>query len=52
MNLKIKKTIIASGLILAAGSVSAEPVIDICPDDASKTIIHNVVKSLLNAVQA
>ena len=52
MNLKIKKTILASSLILAVGLVSAEPVIDICPDEGSKTSIHNALESLLKAVQA
>ena len=52
MNLKIKKTIISVSLLVAAGSVSAEPVIDICPDEASKTVIHDLTKSLLKAVQA
>ena len=47
-----KKLVLASAITLTPFAVSAEAVVDICPDDASKTVIHDVAKSLLKAVQA
>ncbi|GAW87534.1 conserved hypothetical protein [Bathymodiolus platifrons methanotrophic gill symbiont] len=47
-----KKLALACAITLSPLAASAEPVIDICPDDASKTVIHDFVKGLLKAVQA
>ena len=51
MQLKTITKALSASLLLAAGTVSAEPVVDICPDEASKTIIHDVLKSILKGVQ-
>ena len=52
MNLKIKKTILSVSLFIAAGSVSADATVDICPNDASKIGIQVILKSLLQDAQA
>ena len=53
MNLKLKKSsLLFTSLLLAAGSVSANETIDICPNDLSKHAIHTVLESLLKDAQA
>lgn len=47
-----KKLALACTIALSPIAASAEAVIDICPDEASKTVVHNALKSLLKAVQA
>ena len=39
-------------LALSNFKVSAEPVIDICPDDASKSTVHKKLKRLLSLSQS
>ncbi len=52
MNLTIKKTALGISLLLAAGSVAADSAIDICPDDASKIGIQELLKEFLITAQA
>ncbi len=52
MNIKINKTALSISLLLAAGSVSADAVIDICSNDASKIGIQTILKDLLIDAQA
>jgi len=51
MQLKTITKALSASLLLTAGAVSADPVVDICPDEASKTVIHDVLKSILKGVQ-